>query len=389
MNAKAALYSAVGDELTHYELDIGEAALTRRETVKVPANVQYAWPHPSREYLYVSTSNRGSAPKADSNHVSAYRIDRESGALTPHGDPRPLRHRAVHMCVDPSGQYMLNAHNVPKSGITVHQIESDGRIGSQIDQPEGLPYGIYPHQVMMSPSGRTTVLVDRGNSGAHGKAEDPGALRLFRFSGGVFAQLSVIAPNGGYGFGPRHVDFHPTKPWLYVSDERRSQLYMFRVRGDSLAPEAAFIRDILADREHIKPRQLAGTIHVHPNGQFVYVANRADYTVDFEGRKVFGGGENSIAVYAINSETGEPKLIQHADTHSFHVRTFAFDPSGRVMVAASIQPIGLREGSKVTSAPAALSVFRAGADGKLEFVRKYDVETDGKIQYWMGIVGVQ
>src|ERR1700681_4007252 len=128
MNAKAALYSAVGDELTHYELDVDEAALTRRKTVRVPANVQYAWPHPSREYLHVSTSNRGSAPKADSNHVSPYRIDRARGALTPLGDSRPLRDRAVHMCVDPSGQYMLNAHNLPKSGITVHRIESDGRI---------------------------------------------------------------------------------------------------------------------------------------------------------------------------------------------------------------------------------------------------------------------
>jgi 6-phosphogluconolactonase (cycloisomerase 2 family) len=389
MNAKTALYSAVGDELTHYELDTGEATLTRRKTVKAPANVQYAWPHPSREYLYVSTSNRGSAPKADSNHVSAYRIDRESGALTPHGDPRPLRDRAVHMCVDSSGHYVLNAHNLPTSGITVHRIESDGRISAQVDQPEGLDYGIYPHQVMMSPSGRTTVLVDRGNSAAHGKGEDPGALRLFRFTDGVFAQLSVMAPNGGYGFGPRHVDFHSAKPWLYVSDERRSQLYTFRATGDSLEHEPAFVRDTLADRGHMKPRQLAGTIHVHPNGRFVYVANRADYTGDFEGRKVFGGGENSIAVYAINSETGEPKLIQHADTRSFHVRTFAFDPSGRVMVAASIQPIGLREGSNVTIAPAALSVFSVGTDGKLEFVRKHDVDTNGKTQYWMGIVGLQ
>jgi 6-phosphogluconolactonase len=39
--------------------------------------------------------------------------------------------------------------------------------------------------------------------------------------------------------------------------------------------------------------------------------------------------------------------------------------------------------------PAALSVFRAGPDGKLEFVRKYDVDTTGgKTHYWMGIVGL-
>lgn len=388
VNTKVVLYSAVDNELTHYEVDVEQATLAKRASVKVPAIVQYAWPHPSRKYLYVTTSNRGKGLKADFNHVSAYRIDAASGALTPHGAPTPLPHRATHMCVDPAGNYALNAHNLPKAGVTVHRIESDGSIGPEVKQSEDINYGIYPHQVRMAPSGRTTILVDRGNSAAHGKPEDPGALRSFAFSEGFFSEPAVVAPNGGYGFGPRHVDFHPGKPWLYVSDERRSQLYMFRMPGDRIEPAPAYVRDTLADRANVKPRQLAGTIHVHPNGRFVYVANRADYTVDFNGRKVFGGGENSIAVYAIDSQTGEPTLIQHADTHSYHVRTFAFDPGGRMMVAASIQPMAVREGSEVRIVPAALSVFRVGADGKLDFVRKYDVEATGKTHYWMGITGL-
>jgi hypothetical protein len=163
---------------------------------------------------------------------------------------------------------------------------------------------------------------------------------------------------------------------------------MFRTPDDRIEAEPTFVRDTLADRENMKPRQLAGTIHVHPKGRFVYVANRADHTIDFNGRKVFGGGENSIAVYAIDSVTGEPTSVQHADTLSFHVRTFAFDPSGRVMVAASIKASPVREGSNVTVAPAALTVFRVGIDGKLDFVRKYDIETNGRTQYWMGIVGL-
>ena len=105
--------------------------------------------------------------------------------------------------------------------------------------------------------------------------------------------------------------------------------------------------DTLADRANEKPRQLAGTIHLHPSGRYVYVANRADHTVDFRGRKVFGGGENSIAVFAIDAVSGEPRLIQHADAHAYHVRTFAFDPSGRLMVAASIKPMALRDGDEV------------------------------------------
>jgi 6-phosphogluconolactonase (cycloisomerase 2 family) len=384
----AHLYSAVDEEITHYEVDVEAATLTRRGSVSVPSFVQYAWPHPSHRYLYVTSSNRGPGLDADCNHVSACRIDARSGALALHGEPVPLRHRAVHMCLDPAGRYAVNIHNIPAPGVTIHRIAADGTIGAEVKQPAGLDFGIYPHQVRITPSGRTLIDIDRGNSAAHGKPEDPGALRAFAFEEGVLSNPHVVAPNGGYGFGPRHIDFHPEQPWLYVSDERRSQLYMFRYPDDRIDPAAAYTCDTLADRAHLKPRQLAGTIHVHPNGRFVYVANRADYTVDCEGRQVFGGGENSIAVFAIDRATGEPRLIQHADTRSYHVRTFAFDPSGRLMVAASIKPMSVRDGSTIHTVPASLSVFRVGSDGKLEHVRVYDVgAAAGKTHYWMGIVG--
>jgi adenine-specific DNA-methyltransferase len=48
----------------------------------------------------------------------------------------------------------------------------------------------------------------------------------------------------------------------------------------------------------------------------------------------------------------------------------------------------VRRGDKVETVPAALSVFRIGEDGKLTFVRKYDVPTDGKTHYWMNIVAL-
>jgi 6-phosphogluconolactonase (cycloisomerase 2 family) len=78
---------------------------------------------------------------------------------------------------------------------------------------------------------------------------------------------------------------------------------------------------------------------VHPNGRVVYLANRGDRTADYEGRRVFAGGENSIVSFTLDPATGEPTLLQHADTHSYHMRTFATDPGGRLMVAASIKPM--------------------------------------------------
>ena len=389
MNAKVKLYSAVGEELTHYDVDVGAATLVKRKTINVPAVVQYAWPHPSKRYLYVATSNRGAGMKADFNHVSALSIDPASGALAFHGKPVPLRSRAVHICLTPDGSHLLSGHNLPHASITVNRINADGSIGPEVRQPDRLEFGIYPHQVMVAPSGRTVYLVDRGNDAKKGKPEDPGALRLFRIDDGVLSNLAAIAPNGGYGYGPRHLDFHTTQPWVYVSLERQDKLYMYRMQGDGLEPTAAYMRDTLAEPANVKPRQLAGAIHVHPNSRFVYVMNRNDGTVDHQGRPVFGGGDNSIAVYAINQQTGEPTLIQNADTRSYHVRTFAIDPSGRLMVAASIAPIAVREGDKVVDVPAALSMLRIGEDGRLSFVRRYDVGPGNKIHYWMGMFGLK
>jgi 6-phosphogluconolactonase len=95
-------------------------------------------------------------------------------------------------------------------------------------------------------------------------------------------------------------------------------------------------------------------------------------------------------VYSIDRKTGEPTRIQNADTHSSHVRTFACDPSGRILVTASIKGYAVLEGQEVKTIPAALSVFRIHDDGKLEFTRRYDIDTpDNQLQYWIGIIGVK
>jgi hypothetical protein len=68
------------------------------------------------------------------------------------------------------------------------------------------------------------------------------------------------------------------------------------------------------------------------------------------------------------------------------MRTFAIDPSGRMLVAASIKPLLVRDGDGLKTLQAGLSVFRIGADGKLDFVRKYDIDTGVKTQFWSGMV---
>lgn len=380
--ARAVVYAAVGPELTEYAVDTEAATLTKRGSVTLPDSVQYAWPHPSLKYLYVAWSNGSGA-----NHhgVSAFRIDTSSGSLKPIGRPLPLAARPIHLSVDIPGTHVLIAYNEPSS-LTVHRIMPDGSIGSQIEQPARLDTGIYAHQVRVDPSNQMVILVTRGNGPAGSKPEDPGALKILSYQDGVLSSRQSVAPGGGFGFQPRHLDF--LGQWVYVSLERQNKLQVYgKLKDGKLTSEPLFTKDSVTDP--LRRGQAAGTVHVHPNGKFLYQANRAGGTTDFEGKRVFAGGDNAIAVWAINQSTGEPTLIQNADTHGSTPRTFALDASGRILVAANQNAMTVREGQQVRAIPAGLAVFRIRGDGKLDFVRKYDVATDGaKNLFWMGLVSL-
>lgn len=379
-----ALYSAVGDELTHYDIDFEGYELRRRESVTLPAPVQYLWPHPSRRHVYVVSGHRGRTGAGIKHYLSALRVD-EAGGLHLHGEPRELPMRPLHVSLDATGRYIFSAYNDP-TGVTVHRVNADYTVGDAVPQPNDLDVGIFPHQILATPGNRTVILVTRGNDAAGGRPEDPGAIKVMSFEDGVLGNIDSIAPNGGYGFGPRHLDFHPQRPWVYVSLERQNALQVYALEAGRLGKAPLFHKTGLAQPENVRPRQLGGTVHVHPDGRYVYVANRADWTRAYQGKQVFAGGENSIAVYSIDGATGEPTLIQHADPQSFHVRTFAIDPQARMLVAASIMPMDVKEGDAVRHVPAALTVFRIGGDGKLTYMRKHDVATDGRTQFWMGMV---
>jgi len=394
---KSVLYAAVGSELTQYDLDRNSLTLVRRGSITLPAAVQEAWQHPSRKYLYVAWSNGGASfasfggaiPQGDRHGISAFRINPVSGALSPYGNPVSLPSRPIYITTDAEGTYVLTAHNNP-SGLTVHRILPDGTLGADVPQPASLDFGIYGHQIRVDPSGRTVMLLTRGNGPTAAKPEDPGALKIFSFKNGVLANLLSIAPNGGFGYQIRHLDFHPSGKWAFVTLERQNQMLIYpRSPDGTLGDRPLFVSDTLVDPTNVRPTQTASSIHVDPAGKFVYVANRAYSTVDFEGKPVFAGGENNIAVFSINQETGEPTRIQSADTHGFQPRTFALDSSGGFLVVANQSALSVRNQGGVVSVPASLALFRIHNDGKLEFVSTVARQTTvSNSLFWTGFVAL-
>lgn len=386
VGSRTALYASAGSRLIHFEVDAGNAALQERATLQLPADVQYAWPHVSRRYLYVACSDGNPDSSGSTHWVCALRIDAR-GALQMHGAPVGLRWRPLHITTDIDAAHVVISYNVP-SIVTVHQLHADGTIGNEVAQSASLDFGVYAHQVRFAASNKRAIVVTRGNDAAPGKAEDPGALKVFDYAGGKFTNKASVAPGGGYGFGPRHIDFHPVLLRVYVSLERQNKLQVWDFSHELLGDGPLFSAGTLADARHDHSLQKPGTVHVHPNGRFVYVANRARESRDLNSVKVFAGGENNIAVFALDQKSGAPTLIQNADIHGIAPRTFALDASGRLLAAANLMPMMVETPQGVSRVAAGLSVFRVGDDGRLEFVRKVEIDTGRGQLFWMGMVAL-
>ena len=59
-----------------------------------------------------------------------------------------------------------------------------------------------------------------------------------------------------------------------------------------------------------------------------------------------------------------------------------------MLVAAHITGMDVREAANIVHVPATMSVFRVADDGKLTYVRKYDVDVGKAFMWWMGMVAL-
>jgi 6-phosphogluconolactonase len=120
------------------------------------------------------------------------------------------------------------------------------------------------------------------------------------------------------GAGPRHIAFHPNGRFAFVNNEIDSTLSAFAYDA-----ERGTLRSV--DTASTLPPDFAGNnstaqVLVHPNGRFAYVSNR---------------GHDSIAIFAVNQETGKLRPLGHEPTQGKTPRNFNLDPSGSLLLAAN------------------------------------------------------
>ena len=387
------VYASLGPELKVFELDTTSGALTPMQTLIAPASVQYAWPNRARTRFYVALSQTGPAAKEqrpDQHFVETYDILAD-GRLARTGPIVKLTHRPIFITLDAAEQHVLIAYNDPPD-ITVHRLEPNGDIGEQVAQSD-LQLGPTVHQVRVTPPGNLVVAPACAH---HETGVDAGFISVLSYSAGHLAPSAKLEglPEraaawqgrrwGAQGFAVRHVDFHPTKPWMYLCVERQGELWLYDYSDKAIGPKPRAIASTLEGVDSGRSFQVAGGIRVHPNGRYVYVSNRANGNENGQGE--FDGGTNDIAVFELDPVTGVPCFIQRIDTSGVYPRTFAIDAEKGVMVVGNEKPLVLKSGGQEHRILPNLAVFRIGDDGRLTFLNQLKHPDNGEVCFWVDVL---
>ena len=264
--------------------------------------------HPSQRYLYAVNEN----PEGE---VSAFSIDADSGALTFLNKQSTHGNGPCHISLHPSGQCVLTA-NYGSGNVCAYSVQDDGTLAAASTniQHQGSSVGLrqkgpHAHSITPDAAGRFAFAADLGTDQILIYKLDP--------AGGLTPNdpphVAVEA-----GQGPRHFTFHPNGKYAYLINEIGSTLTAYTYDADSgVLGELHSISTLPADFDGASH---TADVHVHPSGQFVYGSNR---------------GHDSIAVAAVDPNSGRLSNVICQSTGIKNPRNFALDPSGTFLFVAN------------------------------------------------------
>jgi 6-phosphogluconolactonase len=270
---------------------------------------------PSHHFLYAVNE---SIPDQKDGTVSAFSIDRKTGALTflnavPSGGAGPC-----HLSVDHTGKYVLVA-NYDSGSVSVFPVLPGGRLGGSSAFVQHTGHSINPerqqgphaHEILPSPDNRFALVADLGLD----------QLLVYRFD----ATQGTLTPNNPPyasvegGSGPRHFVFDRTGKFVYLVNEMHSTVTVFSYNAANGTLQELQTVSALT-KNSIPENTTAAEIELGPSGRYLYTSNR---------------GDDTITVFSIDPVKHTLTPVQHAPTLGKTPRGFAIDPTGTYLLAAN------------------------------------------------------
>jgi 6-phosphogluconolactonase len=254
----------------------------------------------------------------DGTQATAYRIDHANGRVSVLNQQPTGGRNGVHLAIDATGRFLVVA-NYATGTVALLPIEQDGSLGPRSDlvtltgtrgphrtQQETS----HPHHCPFDRTGRFVVVPDKGLDKVFSYRVDTARGKL------VPVDPPDVASRAGAA--PRHADFHPTRPYVYVINELDSTITVYKFDLEKGALQPLQVHTTLPTS--YTGNNTGAEIAVAPSGRFVYGSNR---------------GHDSIAIFSIDQSTGLLTSVGWEPTRGKTPRFFGLDPTGTHLYAAN------------------------------------------------------
>ena len=304
------------DGIYVHRMDAATGTLTPLHTITDTENPSFLAFDRQQRYLY-AVNEIGNYQGTPNGSVSAYAINGD-GSLTLLNRQNTHGSIPAHLSPDSTNRYLLVA-NYNGGNISAFPIEQNGRLGTATDVAQHFGASTnqarqerpHAHSIDMDPSGRYVLVSDLGID----------RVMVYRFdaSTGRFspnshplrpAQLRRRAPPPGL----------PPQRQLGLRDQRAGLTPSASSAGTACGGAMQSVQTVTTLPEDFNGVSNTAEVVVHPSGRFVYGSNR---------------GHDSIAMFAINTETGRLTGLGQISTEGQTPRNIAIEPSGTFMYAAN------------------------------------------------------
>jgi 6-phosphogluconolactonase len=297
-------------------LDTAAGKLSSPELAAETVNPSFLAIHPSRRFLYaVGEMSTFSGKKCGA--VSAFAIAPGNGMLSLLNQVSSAGAGPCHLVVDKTGKCVLVA-NYSGGSVAALPIHEDGRVGeatafiqhtgSSVDPKR--QKGPHAHSINLDPANRFAFAADLGLD----------KVLIYRFDPSKGSLVPNDPPSASVkpGGGPRHFAFHPSGRFAYVINEMGNTVTAFAY--DAARGALTELQMVPTLPEGFQGESYTAEVQVHPSGKFLYGSNR---------------GHDSIAVFAINENSGALRLVEIQPTQGKWPRNFGIDPTGSYLLAAN------------------------------------------------------
>ena len=301
-------------------LNLATGQLSPAQLAAESENPSFLAVHPKRNFLY-AVNEVGKFEGQNSGSVSAFAMDRQSGALKFLNRHSSAGAGPAHVTIDSEGKNVLVA-NYGGGSVAVLPTAANGSLqppsstiqhsGSSVNPNR--QKGPHAHSINLDSSNRFAYAADLGID----------KIMIYRYDAAKGSLTPNTPPSASVepGSGPRHFAIHPEGRYAYVINELPLTITAFSRDAGNGGLTAFQTISTLQPGTTPQPGYSTAEIQVHPSGRFLYGSNR---------------GHNSISMFSIDPQSGRLTFSQIISTDGRTPRNFGIDPSGTYLLAANQQ----------------------------------------------------